>query len=157
MYQTVFVDSISELSSTPKAQLGTEREENGKLYKYAYTPSAIMPYRAVVLASGVSSFTVSPTTIVPVASGDASFVRGVTSMSIDASSYFWLQTKGFCTVEQAAISGCLSPAKLVVATTSGTVQAYVPASDSAPYVFGQSMAPLGNFSLTIPAYINCLN
>lgn len=150
-----FTHPVTDVSSTPKVPVGTVREAANVNYLYVYSPSAINAYRAVVLASGVTDYTVSPTTIAPVASGDASMPIGFTQTAITASSYFWLAQKGYVTVQQAAVSGSLSPAKLVVATTSGTVTTYNPASDSAPYIVGFSMAPLGNYSLTIPAYIDC--
>lgn len=150
-----FTHPVTDVSSTAKMPLGTVREAANVEYLYVYSPVAINAYRAVVLASGVTDYTVSPTTIAPVASGDATMAVGVTQTAIPASSYFWLAQKGYVTVQQTAVSGSLSPAKLVVATTSGTVATYNPASDSAPYIVGQSMAPLGNYSLTIPAFIDC--
>ena len=150
----MFLDSVTDYSATPKVDVGTVREEGGVSYLYVYSPSAVGQYRAVVLASGVTNYTVSPVTIVPVASGDATKAVGIPQIAIPASSYFWAAQKGYVTVEQAAVSGSLSPAKLVVASTSGTVQTYDPATNGAPYIVGFSMAPLGNYSLTIPAFID---
>lgn len=152
----LFVDSVTSTSTTPKMALGTVREEGNKEYIYAYTATAISPYRAVVLASGVSDVIVSPVTVAAVASGDASVAFGVTQSTIPASSYFWLLQKGFGSIQQTAISGCLSPTKLVVASTSGTVAAFAGTPNSANHVpLGYSEASLGNVNLVIPAYINC--
>lgn len=152
----LFIDQVTDTSTTPKRALGTVREEANKEYIYAYTASAISPYRAVVLASGVSNITVSPVTVAAVASGDASVAFGVTQNTIPASSYFWLLQKGFGSVEQVSVSGCLSPAKLVVASTSGTVSAFAGTLNSANHVpLGYSEAGLGVATLVIPAFIDC--
>lgn len=150
----LYLDSVSDYSATPKVDVGTVRTENEVDYLYVYSPVAVGQYRAVVLASGVTNYTVSPTTIVPVASGDATKAVGVAQIAVPASSYFYVAQKGYVTVQQTAVSGSLSPAKLVVATTSGTVATYNPATNGAPYILGFSMAPLGNASLTIPAFID---
>jgi hypothetical protein len=149
-----FTNPVTTVDSEASVAVGTKRTDGANEYVYVYSPSAGGQYRAVVLASGVTDYTVSPTTIAPVASGDASRVVGFAQVAVPASSYFFALTKGYGTVEQTAVSGSLSPAKLVVATTSGTVATYSPTSDSAPYLVGFSMAPLGNYSLTIPAYIS---
>lgn len=149
-----FTNAVTTVDSTAKVATGTKRTDGDNEYIYVFSPSAISAYRGVVLASGVTDYTVSNTTITPVASGDASRVIGFTQTAIPASSYFFALTKGYGTVEQTAISGSLSPAKLVIANTSGVVATYSPATDGAPYLVGFSMAPLGNYSLNIPAYID---
>jgi hypothetical protein len=154
-YPTVFLHPVTSVATTAQTTLGTVRDEDGKQYTYVYTASNISANRVVVLASGTTNFTVSPDTVAIVASGTATLPFGVTTQAISASSYFYVQTKGFATVQMTS-SGVVTPAQLVVATTSGTCAAYNPATDGAPFIVGrcQSAGIETAFPLSCSAYIN---
>ena len=154
----LYTHSVTSYHTSPRVDVGTKRTEGVNEYTYVYTANDVNTYRAVVLASGSVTYTVTPTTPVLVASGNSAPAFGFneTGATVPASSYFWAQTKGYGYVEQTAISGCLSPVGLVVATTSGTVSAFAGNDSSKNHVVvGYSMAGLGTYTLNIPAFLDC--
>lgn len=159
--------AVTKVSTTIQegVALGTEREEAGKSYKYAYTSAAIPSGRALMLASGATDFTLTNVTIAPEISGNTTWVQGVTQITltdstIPASSYFWAQTEGFCTLQQSVVSGAYSPDRIYVDTASGTVAGcsgtLLPGYYNYP-TFGVSTSngTTVNSGLIISAYINC--
>jgi len=88
--QYLFIDAVTDTSTTAKYQVGTRRRQNGREYVYQQADDAITVNQAVKLdlAASASGLKVTPTA----AAGDSVF--GIAETAIADESYGWITVRG---------------------------------------------------------------
>jgi len=119
----ILFEAIDAVTATASTELGSERVVGEKKYRYIYNGGgAVMskwsPVTVLTAAAGVNTCTVSTTA--------GHVVRGLTTVSIPASSYGWILTNGPVTISCGSGSSSLDLGAQQVGT-DGVIKTHIAA------------------------------